>query len=207
MRKITRAAQAAVIVFLALAFGVCAAYASDRPSQIRNIQETPDATKGEVERLRSIYEPTGETVALTISYDNGTTIASEYQSGKLSHQRELSPHPAKKGLYLHSETLYNVQTGEILKKRWYRWQDGSLMQEDEYGARFISRTIFQADGKTPKHRLLLEKKPASPCSSTRSSARQGSGDERLLTITTMGRRHRSCPLSLVVSWCSNNDTI
>lgn len=134
---------------------------SDQPSQIRDIREPGDAGKGEHERIRSIFIPTGETLTLTIAYLNGTKLRYSYAAGAVQREEEFVPHPAKKGYYRKREAFLNVKTGDKIWQKLYRINQ-TLEQEDQYSQCCISRTKFAADGKTPVSKVLLDRATESP---------------------------------------------
>lgn len=136
------------------------ALASDAPSKIRTVKESGDSTKREVERIRSIYIPTGETLDLSIVYQNGTTMRFSYAAGRVQREEEFVPHPAKKGLYRKREAFLNQSGGKIWQ-RLYRF-DGSVEQDDRYTTCCISRTKYASDGKTATSRMLLDRATESP---------------------------------------------
>lgn len=160
LSAIELSAYAAETSFASAGANVLSSLASDASSKIRSVTEPGDSTKGEVERIRSIYAPTGETVDLSIVYQNGTTMRFSYVAGRLQREEEFVPHPAKTGLIRKREAFLN-QSGDKIWQKLYR-VDGSLEQNDRYTSCCISRTKFAADGKTEVSKMLLDKATESP---------------------------------------------
>ncbi len=143
------------------AVGVKSSFSSNAPSKIRTVREPGDPAKGELERFRSSYPPTGELMMLQIVYLNGTTMQFSYIAGRVQREEELIPHPAKKGTYRRREAFLEWSTGDKIWQRLYRI-DGSLEQEDRYTNCCIWRTKYAADGKTEVSKVLLDKATESP---------------------------------------------
>lgn len=92
--------------------GIMSTFSSDVPSKIRTDRELGDPAKGELERFRSIYAPTGELMMLRIVYLNGTTMQFSFTSGRIQREEEFVPHPAKKGTYRRREAFLDWSTGD-----------------------------------------------------------------------------------------------
>ena len=132
----------------------------DRPGQFDTIGETPDASRGEVNRIRQVYRPTGLTAELSVEYANGSLEVTYYNftttGFKVSHRRYVKPDvPGPR--YVESETLFDPKTGVWYTKSTYR-PDGTLQFQDEPGPdKFsVTRKIFDVDGNTLLRTVVLE---------------------------------------------------
>lgn len=132
-------------------------FASDTKSKVSFTTEAGDAGKNEVERIRGVYTPTGQTVVLTIVYKTGIHVkyTYAYASGavvadRVETEEVFKPVPGGTGRYLQSETRYDVKSGKPLWQKLYR-PDGSTERWDRISSSKIDRIEFAPDGFTKQN--------------------------------------------------------
>jgi hypothetical protein len=151
-----------ILAVIAVVFlSVQPVFASDTKSQVSFTTEAGDASKNEVERIRGVYAPTGQTVVLTIVYKTGIQVKYTYAyvSGRVVENRVqteevFKPRPGDTGKYLQSETRYDVKSGKPLWQKLYR-PDGSTERWDRFSSAKIDRIEFGPDGFTKLNVLSL----------------------------------------------------